>query len=99
MGYHDAMKYGETNVGLGMIPSKEERSREDWHSLLVEHDRLTSLNRELVETLLAVQRLDYFQEHSALANQVRAILAKVKSTQGRASGERDPENHQPIPKE
>jgi len=40
MSYHDAMKHGETNVGLGMVASKEERSREDWHSLLIERDRL-----------------------------------------------------------
>lgn len=46
---------------------------------LFESGRLAAENKELIEILEAVQRLDYFQEHSGLANKVRAILAKVKA--------------------
>lgn len=87
MGYHDAMKHGETNVGLGMVASKEERSREDWHSLLIERDRLASINRELVEALEGfvslVDATNAMGEKSKadgnLMTKARAVLAKVKS--------------------
>ncbi len=39
--------------------------------------RLIAAAPELLEALLAVQRLDYFQEHSALAEIVRAAIKKA----------------------
>lgn len=43
-----------------------------------DRDRLKEINKELLAACRAVSRLDYLQEHNALAQQLKTAIAKAE---------------------
>lgn len=76
MSYHDALKHGETNVGMGMVPNRQKSDALSPERIVKDSEAVPSLDlsglRESIDK--ACETIDYLREREA---ELKLLLQKI----------------------
>lgn len=74
--YHDALKHGETNVGMGMVPNRQKSDALSPERIVKDSEAVPSLDlsglRESIDK--ACETIDYLREREA---ELKLLLQKI----------------------